>query len=243
MQVVRAIRGALGLLTRLPVGRDPVEPADVARGAVLFPAIGAGIGAAAGGLAILAHPRLPALVAGALAVAAELALTGALHLDGLADTFDALGASTRERALAIMRDSRIGAFGAAALGLDLLIRAAAIAALLDRGGAVVTLVAVGALSRASVLPLAAMLPYARPEGGLSELIGRASAAVGVVAAVGIAVGVRGLDGAWMALGAGVATVVLGLAFRRRFGGVTGDTLGAGVELTGLVALLIAVALR
>jgi adenosylcobinamide-GDP ribazoletransferase len=243
MLVVRAFRAALGLLTRLPVGRGPLGPDDVARGAPLFPVVGAGIGAAAGGLAILVHPQLPALVAAVLAVALELALTGALHLDGLADTFDALGAFTRERALEIMSDSRLGTFGTAALTGDLLLRTALIAALLERGGVVVSLVAAGALSRAAMLPLATALRYLRPEPGVSELIGPWPAAVGVAVGVAIAVGFNGVDGLWTTAAAAVTAAALGLGFRRRFGGITGDMLGATAELTGIAALLVAVWLR
>ena len=86
---------------------------DVARGVVFFPLVGAGVGAVAGATAIVLHERLSSFLAAGLAVAVALALTGALHIDALADTADALGASSRERALEIMRDSRIGSFGAA----------------------------------------------------------------------------------------------------------------------------------
>src|SRR5919198_2739493 len=163
MQGADAVRGALGLLTRVPAGAVGAD--DAARGSALFPVIGAGIGAAVGGVAVALHPTLPGLLAAAVAVLVELLLTGALHVDGLADTADALAAPTRERALEIMRDPRIGAFGALAVTLDVLVRVGAIAALLERGGALVSLVAAGALGRAAILPLAAGLPYARPRGG------------------------------------------------------------------------------
>src|SRR3954468_17193195 len=103
MQAVRAFAGALAFLTRVPIGRWVVlDGADVARGGAFFPVVGAGIGAAVGAVA-----SLGGLLAAVLAVTAGAVLTGALHFDALADTADALGARTRERALAIMRDHQI----------------------------------------------------------------------------------------------------------------------------------------
>ena len=233
----------MGFLTRVPVGRGPLTADDVARGAALFALVGAGIGAAVGGTAVLLEPTFPALLAGALAVTVELVLTGALHVDGLADTADALGAATRERSLEIMRDPRIGAFGASAVVVDLLVRTASIAALLDRGGALVTVTVAGALGRAAILPLAAALPYARPGGGLSDRIGLRAAAVGSIAAAAFAIGLAGWIGAAM-LGTSLVTIALLVsAYRSRFGGITGDMLGAAAEVTVTASLLASVALR
>src|SRR4051812_36906768 len=97
---LRGVAAAVSFLTRVPVGRWlTLDVADVARGGASFPLVGAGIGAAVGGLAhVLDGPLTPALAA-VCGVAAGLLLTGALHLDGLADTFDGLGGWTRERAL------------------------------------------------------------------------------------------------------------------------------------------------
>ena len=244
-EVVRAGTAAVTFLTRVPVPGPSPDAVDVARGAVLFPAVGAAIGAASGGAAALVHPRLPALAAAAVAIGLELVLTGALHLDALADTADAAGGSTRERALEIMRDPRIGSFGAAAIVVDLLARAAAIAALLALGGVVGALVVVGAIGRAAALPLAAGLPYARAVGGpgsvLTGRVGWASAAGAAGVALAFALGLRSLDGL-VAVGAAAATAaLLALIFRRWLGGVTGDMLGAVTELAGTAALLALVA--
>ena len=198
-----------------------------------------------GGVAVLLYPHVPALAAAGVALGVELVLTGGMHADALADTADAAGAHTRERALEIMRDPRIGSFGAAALVVDLLVRAAAIAALLDAGVALPALVAAGALSRAVALPLAAGLPYARAEGGPgSVLSGRTSWAA---AAAGLGVGlalslVAGVDGLVAAAAAALVAAVLALVFRRWLGGVTGDSLGAVTELAGATALLVLAAL-
>jgi adenosylcobinamide-GDP ribazoletransferase len=237
-----AVRGAVAFLARVPVGRRPLAAEDVARGAVLFPLVGAGIGAAVGGTAVLLEPTFPALLAAALAVGVELVLTGALHVDGVADTADALGAPAPDRALEIMRDSRIGTFGACALVVDLLVRTAVITALLDRGGALVSLTAAGALGRAAILPLAALLPYARPGGGLSDRIGLPAAVVGGATAIGLSVGLAGWIGAAMVAAAALTTALIAVAYRRRFGGVTGDTLGAANQLVDLATIAVVAAL-
>ena len=139
---VRAGAGAVSFLTRVPVGRYvDVDGADVARGAAGFPLVGAGVGALTAGVALLAAQALPAFVAAALGVATAAVVTGAMHLDALADTADALGARGRDEALAIMRDSRIGTFGAVALALDLLLKVGCVATLVDRGHVIAVLVA------------------------------------------------------------------------------------------------------
>jgi adenosylcobinamide-GDP ribazoletransferase len=244
---VRAASAAVAFLTRIPVGRAVIADAlDVARGAVFFPIVGAGIGLVTGGVAVgLDHVVSPFVAAG-VAVAGASLLTGALHLDALADTADAIGATNRGDALLIMRDSRIGPFGGAALVLDLVVKVGALAALLGTGHALAGAVAAGALSRASSPPLAALLPYARAEGGPgSVLSGRVSgraAAAGVALASVTTLLVWWPSGAWLLVAALATTGVLGLFFRRWLGGVTGDCLGATTELCETVVLVVAGAL-
>lgn len=241
---LRAAAGALSFLTRVPIGRAVVlDGVDVARGTPLFPLVGAGVGVLSGGVAVLLHPWLPSFTVAGIAVATAVLVTGAMHVDALADTCDATGARTRERALEIMRDSRVGAFGASAIALDLLIKVGAVTALLDRGEVLPALVVAGALSRAASPPLAALLPYPREEGGPgSVLTGRVSAlAAGATVAIGVvlAVSVMGLDGALLVAAAAVTVISLGLVYRRWLGGATGDGLGAATELTETVVLVIA----
>jgi adenosylcobinamide-GDP ribazoletransferase len=240
---LRGLAAAVAFLTRVPVGRwVDLEAADVARGGALFPLVGAGIGAVVGGVARgLAGPLTP-LLAAALGLAAGTALTGVLHLDALADTADAFGAATRERALEIMRDHSIGAYGATALALDLVAKTAALAALAARGDALRYAVCAAAAARTAPLLLSAALPYARPGAGTGRVLGtrgwaRAAAAVAIAAAFCV-----WLQAAWLL--AAVAGVVLaaGIAARRGLGGVTGDVLGAAAELSELAALVVAVAL-
>ena len=244
---VRAGAGAVSFLTRVPVGRYvDVDGADVARGAAAFPLVGAGVGALTAGVALLAAQALPAFVAAGLGVAAAAVVTGAMHLDALADTADALGARGRDEALAIMRDSRIGTFGAVALALDLLLKVGCVATLVDRGHVIAVLVAAGALSRAASPPLAAVLPYPRVEGGPgSVLTGRLSGpAAAVAAALGASISLLAWwpTGAWLVVTAAAVAVTLGLSYRRWLGGATGDCLGAATEVCETAVLVVAAAL-
>lgn len=243
----RALAAALTFLTRAPLGRRLViDGRDMARAGPGFPLVGAAIGAATGGVAVALSGSLSALLAVALALVVQALLTGALHLDALADTADALGASSRERALEIMRDHAIGAYGATALALAVLVRAASLGALVGHGRLVAVTVLAGALSRGVPVLLAATLPYARPGPGAGASLtqgGTARAALAGGLALAIAVGLLGLDGAILAGCALTAAILLGLGLRRWLGGVTGDTLGAAVELSELIVLVVAVGLR
>jgi cobalamin 5'-phosphate synthase/cobalamin synthase len=237
---IRAGLAAVAFLTRLPVGRlVALDARDVARGAPLFPLVGAAVGGAAGLLADLLVPDLPGLVAGALAVGLAALLTGAMHLDALADTADALGGTSRERALEIMRDHAVGAFGAVALVVVCLVDASAIAALAVGDDAWLAGLVAGATGRAAILPLAHELPYARDgagQGRALEGIGWTGVLVGLGLA-GILALAGGLAGV-VALGAAMVTAAaLALFFRAWLGGVTGDTLGATAKLCETAALV------
>lgn len=244
---MRAAAASVAFLTRLPLGRRlELDADDVGRGAPLFPLVGAGIGALAGLVAVGLEGPLPPLLAGALAVGFVLALTGALHMDALADTADALGAHTRDRALEIMRDSRIGSFGAAAVAVAVIAESAAIGSLAAGGTAVAAFTVAGAVSRAAALPLATALPYARAEEGSGSVLSvrRVPDAVAAVAiAAAFAVGLEGWHGA-VALGVAAAlSTAGGLTFTAWLGGVTGDALGAVVQLTEIAVLVVLVGLR
>jgi len=253
-----ALAAALRFLTRLPVPRlgpadDPDAPPPLAATLWAMPAAGALVGSVGAATILLATALgLPPLVGAGLAVSVLLALTGALHEDGFADVADALGGATIERRLAILRDSRIGTFGAAALVMLLLLRTAALAALAADGGwlAAAALVAAGGLARAAALAPATMLPPARPDGlghGLGRLPRRGLwTAAATAAAIALAVlAAAGATGAWLAAilaAAAAAAVVVRLA-ARRFGGHTGDVAGAAAAAaeTAVVLALAAVA--
>lgn len=242
----RALVAAVTLLTRMPGFRSrPLDADDLVRGAVLFPLVGAALGALVGGTAAALALVLPALLAAVLAVALELCLTGALHIDGLADSADGLAGRDPDHALAIMRDHSLGTYGASALALDLLAKTAALAALAEHA-ALLPVIAAFAIARAAPLLLAATLPYARQGPGTGQLLaqrlrprhalaGTALAAASAAVAAGIAFAAATL----LCLVAVTATV--GSLARGRLGGVTGDVMGAAVELTATLALTVAVA--
>jgi adenosylcobinamide-GDP ribazoletransferase len=236
MRAGSSLLAASAFLTRVPVGGASY---DIGAGAALFPVVGACVGAAVGGTAYgLAHV-VPALVAAGAALAVGVLLTGALHLDGLADTADALGARSREAALAVMRDHAIGTYGTVALVLDLLVKAAALAALAGRSRVVLEALAAGALSRAVPVVLGLLLPDVRRDGaGAAFHVTPRAAVVAVVLAAALAIPA---DPLLIAVAAGAA-LLLGAWSRRRFGGRTGDTLGAATELAETAVLVAAAAL-
>ncbi|HYJ00315.1 MAG TPA: adenosylcobinamide-GDP ribazoletransferase [Thermoleophilaceae bacterium] len=242
----RALAAAVTLLTRLPVLRSrELGPDDIVRGAVLFPLVGAALGSVVGGTAVGLGLVLPALLAATLAVVVELCLTGALHVDGLVDSADGLAGRDSEQALAIMRDHSAGTYGTSALTLDLLAKAVALAALAEHA-AILTVVTAFAVSRAASPLLAVALPYARSGPGTGRLLAdrlRPRDALGAVTlAAVLAVVAAGAQAAVALLCLVVVTVLAGALARRRLGGVTGDVMGAVVELTATLTLVVAAGL-
>ncbi|RZL33466.1 MAG: adenosylcobinamide-GDP ribazoletransferase [Rubrivivax sp.] len=241
---------ALQFLTRLPVRLSRFEPAWLNDCVRHFPVVGALIGAAGAAVLIGALQLWPAWVAAVLALAATVVLTGGFHEDGLADTFDALGGVvSRDKALAIMKDSRIGSYGALALGLSVLLRAALLAVLATRPllGAVAALLASHAFGRAAAVGVMVSLPY----GGDAEHAKAKPLALAVAPSnFGIALGWCGLllfalaaGGVYLprllvAVAAAVITALLMRQWlRRRLGGYTGDGLGATEQLAEIAVLL------
>ncbi len=243
---MRRLAVAVAFLTRLPVpGAGAMDARAVGRATAFFPAAGALLGALLAAARHALPDRLPETLQAGLLLALLALLTGALHLDGLADTADGLGGGrTREDALRIMRDHAVGAYGATSLVLLLLVEAAALAALLGRPACDRWIVLAMTASRWAPVPLARALPYARPGGGLgaatTEHGGWPELAVATAVTLGAAawVGWAGLA----AVGAeALLLLALGWLFRRRLGGVTGDTLGAAIVLSEALVLVIGVA--
>jgi adenosylcobinamide-GDP ribazoletransferase len=220
-----------------------VEPTGLGRAAAWFPVIGLGLGlAVAGGewaIARLFPPLLDAL----LAVTLWKLLTGGLHLDGLADCLDGLVGTDPAERLRIMRDSRIGAFGAVGLILFLLLEVAAVSEL-PPASQWRALVVAPTVARVAAPVLAWVFPPATPFGqGAMFRAGLTRARVLVATVLGalVAVVVLGPAGLVVCATAAAATLGLGWLSTRRLGGVTGDVLGAGIEITELIALLTVVA--
>jgi cobalamin 5'-phosphate synthase/cobalamin synthase len=237
----RGFASAVSFLTRFPLGSAAYDGRDLSRGLPFFPLVGAAVGASVALVAIGTGRFLPPLIAAFLAVGWQAAVTGGLHLDGLADSADSYGGRDRRRALEIMRDPSVGSFGTIAIVLDVGVKAAAIAALLERSDVLGPLVAATTLGSLAFLP-GMLLPYAGGGTGRFLANARPIGAIGAVAAAGIVVAVSiGLQ-SFVAVGVAVAVDALwSWHCSRRLGGVTGDTLGAGAELVQLAVLLTLVA--
>jgi adenosylcobinamide-GDP ribazoletransferase len=247
----RELRLAAAFLSRLPVplGR-PVTgaaPDSLAAATAFFPLIGALLGALAASVYALATMLgLPPWPAAILAVGAGLGLTGALHEDGLADLADGFGGGrTPEDKLRIMRDSRLGSFGAAALFMALALRISTLAALGEPLEVALALILAGAASRAA-LPLAmAVMPQARAKGLAADAGrpggGRVLAALIIAAAIGLACRPHA-DLILVYIAGTLAGLALLRLARRQIGGITGDVLGALQQVTELAVLLALLAL-
>ncbi len=251
-RLTRDLTANLRFFTRLPLPAIESGPPDWPRIAWAAPLAGAIVGAIGGfSLIVTDELSLPPFVGAALAVAALVATTGALHEDGLADVADGFGGgATREDKLAIMRDSRLGAFGAVALILALLLQVAAVAGLLrfGLGFAFAGLVLANAAARAGALVPLALLSPARADGagaagGGLEGSHLTAAALSVVA-VAVATGLPWLGlfrALFAAVLAGSSAYAVSTLARRQIDGQTGDVTGAAAlvsEIVGLCALLI-----
>ena len=237
---------ATAFLTRIPAPRPVGHAGLLADAAWAFPLVGAGIGAVCAFVFLLAQLlRLGDWPAALLAVLADVALTGALHEDGLADTADGFfGGHDREQRLEIMRDTRHGTFGVLAIVLSVLLRASALAEIGEAVQGGLALIAAHAASRAA-LPLAMRsLAPARAE-GLGAAAGRPSLPLALAALVigsTIALAALGPErGAMAIVLAGSALFGLGVVAQRRIGGHTGDVLGAFQQVAEIVMLLTAAA--
>ena len=243
-----AIRAALMFFTRLPVPSSAqYDPEDLQRAAAWFPLVGWLVGAVAAAVWwASAQVWTPALASG-LSLASTLLLTGAFHEDGFADVCDGFGGGyTKERVLEIMRDSRVGAFGAMGVVVMLGLKWQAVSALPVAGitGAMV-IFAGHTVSRAAAVSLMAVLPYVREEAGKAKPLATQLSGGRWVVALVCGLAPLALLPLWSGCAvAGVFAVWLVLAawFRRRLGGYTGDCLGAAQQVTEVVFYLAMLAL-
>jgi cobalamin 5'-phosphate synthase/cobalamin synthase len=263
---MKLLMAATAFLTRAPLpARWNFDAQDIGRSTVFFPLVGAGLGACAAAMlwllqsfSLVALSRgntsrgLTPLVVAVILVAFMAWATGALHLDGLADMADGFGGGyTRADVLRIMRDHVIGAYGGVTLVLVLSLKIAAIAALIERGHALVPLILAPALARWASVPLGFFLPYARRdeaavhkvEGGMGLAITDYVRVFEVAGATLIAAiltfALAGFSGFALWIAPLIVSVLNARFCLRRIGGITGDTMGANSEIVEACVLMLA----
>jgi adenosylcobinamide-GDP ribazoletransferase len=240
---------ALQFFTRVPIpGWVGFEPSWLHACARHFPLVGFFIGVAAAAVLWVGHALFTPTVAVLLSMAASVVLTGAFHEDGWADTCDALGgAVSRERALVIMKDSRIGSYGAVGLVLMLSLKAAATLAL-PLTGAMAAVILAHTASRFAPVLLIRFLRYggdlehakAKPLAQQISVVGLSVASVWVLLLAACLVAWQ--PAWWKAVAVSLLAALVGVLwcarwFQKRLGGYTGDTLGASQQITEVLILL------
>lgn len=235
---------AVQFLTRVPVSSLPHSEDSLPRAAKFFPVVGFFVGMSASALYLLLDQHLPKLVTASVVLGYLVFLTGCLHEDGLADMADGFGGGwNRDQILAILRDSRIGSYGGAALALSLIIRVVLLASL-SRAEIFPVVTTAHVLCRWTALPLSYFLPPARAT-ILSSGDGQ-GARVATLTSSGTVIGgtIFSFSCAiillhWHALSpivtAIVCTLLTGFYYKRRIGGVTGDCFGATNQVTEIAA--------
>lgn len=231
---------AFQFLTRLPVPQVEWTPDGLARAVKFFPLVGLAVGSGAALLEKLLAPHLGRPISAVAVLLYLVLITGCLHEDGLADVADSLGGWSTEQRLAILRDSRIGSYGAAALALSLLCRAVLLAGLpLEHFTAY--LISAHVLCRWSMLPLSYYLPPARDNEGQGARIARltsvGSLITGSIFTIATVIVVLRKAAIAPVVSAILVTLLGGLIYMRKFGGVTGDCFGATSQLTEIAVYL------
>jgi adenosylcobinamide-GDP ribazoletransferase len=231
--------GAAQFLTRVPIRLR--QAPDLAKCVPWFPVVGGLIGVAVGGAAAGLMELVPATVAASVAVMFGVLLTGAFHEDGLADTCDAMGGWTPERRREILKDSRHGSYGVAAMVGTILVRVLCVATL-GPAVAFAGLVAAHSLGRGAavgVMGLARPAPVDGLGADYARGLSRGRAAVGVTASLIVTTAVVGWWVAPLAVAATLGATAVAEIARRAFGGISGDILGA-VEQVGECLILIVI---
>jgi len=247
MQQLRLFFIALQFFTRLPIPRwVGFQPAWLHQSSRYFPLVGVVVAAIAAGVYWLAALLFPTPVAAVLSTAASIYITGAFHEDGFADTCDGFGGGLNpERVLEIMKDSRVGAYGA--IGIVCMLGAKCTAlAMLPPAGAIAALFLAHPLSRLAATSLIWRMEYARAEGKAKPMaqqmrgsefgIAALTALLPVAVLLPMAAVSPAVVGASV-LAAGLAALWLACLFRRRIGGYTGDCLGAVQQLAEVAVYL------
>ncbi len=230
---------AAQFLTRVPI-RLRTAP-DLAAAVPWFPVVGSLIGAAVGLTAVGLMELVPASVAAAVAIIVAMLITGAFHEDGLADTTDALGGTTPQRRREILKDSRHGSYGVAAMCSTIVLRIVCVASL-GPAAAFAGLVAAHTLGRGAAVAAMATARSADHDGlgaDYTRVLSRRSASVGVLAALTLGALVSGWWVGPLACAAAIGAVAVVRLAHRAFDGISGDLLGA-VEQVGECLVLIVV---
>lgn len=231
--------GAVQFLTRIPIRLR--TPPNLTRCVPWFPVVGALIGAMVGATAAGMMHVVPPSVAAGVAIVAGVALTGAFHEDGLADTADALGGWSPQQRREILKDSRHGSYGVAAMCSTIVLRTLCVASL-SPAAAFAGLVAAHTLGRGAavgVMGTASSVPQEGLGADYARGLGPRATAIGVGAAIGISVLAVGWWTLALVPAVAAGSVATTLLARRAFGGISGDILGA-VEQVGESLVLIAV---
>ena len=243
-EALRLLVVAFRFLTRLPLPHVRVEEGDLRRAAAAFPLVGLAVAGAGVAVRAASEPLWGSAAATVAALGAMVLVTGALHEDGLADTVDGLwGGWDREQRLAAMRDSRVGTYGVVALALTLALRVTLLTPL-DLADFTRAVTCGHVLGRAGSLLLARLLPAASPGLG-AQMAGSQAPAAALLPLGVVALTLTLATGAWAPLpllAALAATAAAGLLFRARLGGITGDTLGATIQVVELVTIAAVAAL-
>lgn len=238
---------AVRFLTILPVPtRWSGDAAALGRSTAAFPLVGLVIGGVAAAAAWGLFAVLPPLPASVLVVLLLVAVSGGLHMDGLADTADGFfSARPREQVLTIMRDSRVGTMGVLAIVFVVGLKVALLAAVAPAEAWLVVLL-MPLAGRCAMVWMMNAVPYARGEAGLGAVFYRHRRRQQAIVAVAVLGAVAAAVAGWMGVVVmvAVAALALGLSFyaHRRIGGATGDTCGATCELAEIVPLLLLVPL-
>jgi adenosylcobinamide-GDP ribazoletransferase len=236
---VKSFLASVAFLTRIPVGRLVTFDATlVARSAGWFPLVGLLLGIIYSMAAALLKGHLPSVVIAVLLVLLDAVSTGALHFDGLADTVDGFGGGkSREDVLNIMRDHAIGSYGATAIVILVALKVTVYACLLEQSNWIGAIILTPGLSRWSMLLLTATLSYARTSTSVVTSIGKHSLIKGtavMAAALIVSMSSRAAIAAAVVV---AVTFAFGAYCRHRIAGITGDTLGANLQLCESAALL------
>lgn len=235
------VAAAFQFLTRLPLLRLAHRPSALSRSAKFFPLVGLAIGAAAAMLHRLLVPHLPLDIVALLIVLFSVLATGGLHEDGLGDAADAFGGGwNREQVLEILKDSRVGSYGAVAIVFSLAARALLLASLPGKifAGYVI---AAHVLCRWTILPLGYFLQAARRQESqgarLARQISGTSVLVGTLFAFGVAAYLLRAEALEPITSVLVVMLLSGLYYQHRLGGITGDCFGASVQLAEIAVYL------